>query len=464
MINTRTLPAIFALLLLTLGCAVSCPAQNPPAPKLAVSAKTNAQDSFTSLDGRFRIALPAEISGLSAPSMETPVGRVTGTMFSWRVASGMYTVTFFDHPEQLEANSKSVFDKMHAPVRVNLKAADTEGKLRERDLKVTGHPGRELRFDTSKALIVIRHYLEGRRMYQVTAATVRDIQPNEAETANALRKQEIEVLKILDSFELITPAQVAEVRAKEALQATPDSLPQTPVVAKLKSDAQDEGLTGKIKTVVTETEDLSGTWSVQGRKPASIEHYNEQGNLVKREFYDSRGNLADISAYGYLDGQRARKTKSIEGGYNPSGMPAGMLAGPPSGKPARKYDERYSYKFTHKYDDEGRLAEETWYGNSGDLWLRYVYKYKGSELEKLVYSANGSLNQRYVSTLDARGNEVEETIYNVAGNTVRSRVKYSYEFDAQGNWTKRTSQRQEVAKGEADFKPGYTTYRTITYY
>jgi hypothetical protein len=459
MITSRTLPAIFALLSLTLSYTVSGSAQNQRAANVSPSAKTITQDSFTSLDGRFRIALPAEISGLGSPSIETPAGRVTGTMFRWRVEHGMYTVTFFDHPEQLEANSKSVFDKMHAPMRENLKVADTDGKLGERDLKVTGHPGRELRFDTSKALIVVRHYLEGRRMYQVTASVVRDIQPNETGTANALRKQEVDVLKILDSFELIAPAEVAEVRAKETLQATPDPLPQTPIVARPKSDAQDEGLTGKIKTVVTETEDRSGTWQVQGRKPASIEHFNKQGNLVKRESYDYRGNLSDIAVYGYLDGQRAMKSESIEREYNPPPM----RIAPPAGQSPQKYDQRYSYKFTHKYDDGGRLTEKIWYGNSGDLWLRYVYKYRESEVEELVYSANGSLNQRYVSTLDNRGNEVEQTNYNVAGNSVRSRVKYSYEFDAQGNWTKRTSQRQDVAKGEDDYKPGYITHRTITY-
>lgn len=464
MIKFLTPLAKCILLALLTGSTVFCRAQqNPPATGGAPPAKavTQNQELFTSLDGRFRIALPAQVSGFSSPSVDTPAGQIKGTAFNWRTGLGAYTVTFFDRPGQSEANSKFVFDAIRDQAQVKLKAANEAGKFSERDVSIGGHPGRELRLNSDKILVVVRIYLDGQRMYQVTAFAARDIQFGEAETAAAVRKQDAEMLKVLDSFQLITPAEVATVRAQQARQATPEPLPQTPLTAKRKSDAQDEGLTGKIKMVVSEVEDLSETWEVQGRKPSATDYYNEAGYLVKSESYDYRGNLSDIEVYGYLDGQRAMKSKSIEREYNPPPM-----AAPPAvaSKPQSQYDQRYSYKFDYKYDDAGHLSEKIYYGNSGKVWLRYVYKRKGSELEELVYAADGSLNQRYVSTLDGRGNEVQQTIYNVRDNSVGSRWKYAYEFDAQGNWTRRTAQRQDVTEGEKDYTPADIVYRTITYY
>jgi hypothetical protein len=175
-------------------------------------------------------------------------------------------------------------------------------------------------------------------------------------------------------------------------------------------------LHGRVKTVIRESEDLSGTWSVQGRKPSGTDYYSGRGNLTKVEFCDYKGNLSEITVYGYLDGARVSRRKSIEREYNPPPM---IIASPP-GATRPKFDPRYSNKFTFQYDDRKRLIEKAWYLNNGELTIRYVYKYSGNRREEFVYTSDGSLNQHYLSILDPKGNEIEETSFKTRDGSVEA--------------------------------------------
>jgi YD repeat-containing protein len=279
--------------------------------------------------------------------------------------------------------------------------------------------------------------------------------------AAAHAKAQESAVKALDSFRLLTQADVEAAKQKKIDEATPEPLPQAPAVRRPKSDAEDEGLKGRVKIVVTETQDLSGTWAVGGRKPSATDYYDEGGQLTKRVLYDYKGNLSEVALYGYLDGERVRNGKSVSYEYDPPPM---MMPAAPAGQPAPKRDPRYSWKFKYKYDERGRLVEEDWYSNDGKLWLRYVYKYEGDKKEELVYSEDGSLNQHYLYTLDGKGNEVEEIDYDVRGGSVSERQSFSYELDPKGNWTKKTTSKWVTKDGREQLAPEYVTYRTITYY
>lgn len=443
----KLLARIAILLALCLNSTVAGFAQGFRVEGQSPTATTGAE-TFTSLEGRFSVALPQQISGYRPQSANTPEGRIEGSLFNWKTTDGSFIVGYVDRPEVVEPMGKRALDILRDSA-----LAVGQGKARlisEKDISLDGHPGRELKVGLSDGFTIIRMYLVGKRIYQaiVSIQTV-----DQAREPNAI--------KILDSFKLLSQSEVDAEWKKKIARATPSPLPQEPVSKRPKSDAEDDGLKGKVKTVFTETEDLSGTWSVGGRKPSSMDYYNEQGNLTKRESYDYRGNPSDIRVYGYLDGDRASHYKSIDYEYNPPPM---MAPAPAPGKSKPKYDPRYSYKFKYKYDDSGRLIEEAWYGNSGELWLRYVYKYEGKQKEQLVYSKDGSLNQKYSSTLDDKGNEIEEIIYDTKDNSVREKYSYSYEFDARGNWIKRTTSKWTTKDGKSQFEPYSMTYRTITYY
>src|SRR4051812_33726568 len=93
--------------------------------------------------------------------------------------------------------------------------------------------------------------------------------------------------------------------ARKIAESTPDALPQSPVAAKLKSDAADKNLKGKVKSVVEYTEQPVGS----GRKFFAQEYYNESGNLIKSVDFAPDGFPRSVLVWGYLDGNRVNLSK-----------------------------------------------------------------------------------------------------------------------------------------------------------
>ena len=412
-----------------------------------------AAGTFVSLEAKFSIALPQSLHGFRSLTMDTILGRATGDSYSWTMKEGAFTAGYVDASQAWDDQETS--KKVFASIRDGLVAwADSKnGKLiTERQIEFDKRPAMELKIEFPDALLFQRFYLIQRRLYQVVLVL-----------RTEQRADEALAVKVLDSFKVLSDADVSAALKAKAAVAEPSPLPQEPVAPRIRSDAEDEGLHGNVKTVFQESQDLSGTWSVQGRKPSSMEYYNERGNLTKRESYDYKGNLSDITVYGYLDGAIVSRRKSIEHEYNPPPM---MIASP-SGEARPKSDPRYSNKFTFQYDDQKRLIEKSWLMNNGQPSIRYVYKYSGNpanQREELVYSADGSLNQRYLSILDDKGNEVEQTSFETRDGSVGGKYSYVYEFDAQGNWIKRTTSKWTTKDGKSSYAPAYVDYRTISYY
>lgn len=434
----------------SVGFASLCSAQGfsvtGDAPPPSAQKGSDEAGAFVSLQGRFTITLPKQVSAYRGIATNMPEGRIEGDAFSWRTAEGVFEVSYMDLPAALA--TKAVFDRG----RDNKLLLNRKAKLAgERNISLAGNAGRETRFETPEGIQIVRTYLAGNRLYEVSVTM-----------ADSLKSKEASAVRVLDSFRLLSQAEVAAARKKEADEAAPSPLPQDNPAPKPKSDAEDEGLKGRVKTVFKETQDLSGTWYVSGRKPSSVDYYDERGQFTRREFYDYKGNLSQVAVYGHVGGERVRSDKMVEHEYNPP--PVMVAAGPPTVGERPKSDPRYTYRFRYKYDDKGRLVEEAWHHSGGRLWLRYVYKFEGDKKEELVYSEDGSLNQRYVSMLDSKGNEIEQISYDVKTGSIESRYSYAYEFDSQGNWTKRTTSKWITKDGKEQFAPYYVTYRTITYY
>lgn len=405
--------------------------------------------TFVSLQGRFSIALPQQQHSFGPLVVETSSGTARGDAYGWNMKEASFSTGYVDALEVLEQpeTSKQFFDGLRAGLAAW--AESKNGKLiSERTLERKEHPTLELKLEFPDALMLRRFYLVSRRVYQISFL----LRP-------AQRPHETLAFKVLDSFKILTEDQVNAALQQNAAEAEPSPLPQEPVIHRVRSDAEDEGLRGKVKTVFTESEDLSGTWSVQGRKPNSMEYYNSLGNLTKRKFYDYKGNLFEITVYGYLDVGRVSRSRRIEREYNP---PAIMMASPAGATP--KSDPRYSNKFTFRYDEQKRLTEKSWFMNNSELQIRYVYKYSGNQREELVYSADGSLNQRYLAILDDKGTEVEQTSFETRSGAIRDKYSYRYKFDAQGNWIEQTTSKQMTKDGKSQYVPSYIYYRTIVYY
>ena len=420
------------------------------APPQSVEKRADESQAFVSLQGRFSISLPKQVSSYSGIGTNLPEGRIEGDSFSWKTAEGLFEVTYMDLPAPLA--TKAVFDRG----RENKLLLNRQTRLAgEREISLAGSAGRETRFELPEGIQIVRTYLVGSRLYEASVYL-----------PNSLKPKEGAAVRVLDTLKLLSQAEVAAARKKEADEASPGPLPQDKPAPKPKSDAEDEGLKGRVKTVFEESQDLSGTAVVGGRKPSAMEHYDQKGQLTRRELYDYKGNLWQIAVYGYVDGERVRSEETIRHEYDPPPM---IAIGPPAdraeAKPTPKPDPRYSSRYRYKYDDKGRQVEEVMYWNDGRLGAHTVINYRAGQLETLIYHAGGELVSKSVKTLDARGNVVETSYYDLKTDSVESRYSYVYDsFDAKGNWVKKTTSRWVTKEGKSFFEPSYVTYRTITYH
>lgn len=410
------------------------------------------EEQFASLEGRFTIALPKSIQGFGALSPKQTGSSATGQQYTWKFAEGEVVSFFLDFPDstltgsaanlaQLTTNSKNLV----------IQEFPTAKLVSESQSMANGIPSSYFMYDFgANGFLAVQLFLDKKRLYRFNAV-FKD------------SKTEKYLTPVFASFSLITQSEVdAELnRRYEAMKPLP--LPQTPVVARLTSDANDEGLKGKVKKVVEESEDRSGTWGVQGRKTSSVEYYDQNGALTQRDSYDSQAKPFEVTVYGYLDGKRVSSSKidsDNETSFSALAPPSPAIQGPP-----RKSDPRYEYSFEYKYE-KGKLAERQMLYSNGRKGMRYVYKHSPNLVEELVYTEEGKLNQRYLSILDADGNETERTDFGVVNFEIYGdrKYKFSYEFDALGNWIKKETSKEVKENGVTTWQPAHVTYRTIVYY
>lgn len=458
---------ILMLACCTLGLAVATAAQAPPPPAVtvirtaptankngwpSVRSLTSAQE-FISLEGRFRIALPKDVQGYAALSPKQTGTTASGHQFTWKFAEGEVVLVFLDFPDsQLTGSSAEL-----AQITTNIKNSNTKRfpnstLVYENQTELNGIPSSSLVYDLgeNEGLATTHLYLSGKRLYRFLTAF-------KDKAAPAILNP------VFNTFRLISQSEVDAELQKIYDAMKPPALPQSPRVIRATSDAQDDNLKGKVRKIVEESEDRSGMWSVQGRKLDSVIYFDDNGALTQRDSYDSQGKPLQITVYGYLDGKRVSNSKIARYEYDPPPMMAPLGAKEP--KPARVSDPRYEYSFEYKYVN-GKLIERQMIFNNGKKGMRYVYRHSPGQLEELVYTEEGKLNQRYLSVLDANGNEIERTSFGVVNFEIYGdrKYKYNYEFDAAGNWTKRFTSNEVTVDGAKTFRPYSVDFRTITYY
>ncbi len=409
-------------------------------------------EKFSSADGRFIISLPAQISGYTGLTPKNLGVNASGDSYDWRVQEATLNISYFDYQDKISVRIEQERARFFADLRdASIKAYNAK-LISETPLKLGEHTGLQIYFELPNGERATRRFfLIGNRQYVLTAIFKPEI--NEAEKL---------VSQAFDSFKLISQTDIDESIKRKIAEAEPKPLPQEPAVAKLKTDAEDEGLKGKVKKIVSESEDLSGTWSKQGRKMSSIEYFNEKGNVVRRESFDYKGNPFQISVWGYIDGSRVSNSAMIRYEYNPPPMAIPNSSGSVE-KP--KLDSRYEYKHEYKYED-GKLVERRLYYNSGKPGNQIIYKYADNKIEKLIYTSDGELNQKYLVALDKKGNEIEQISFDLSKQKLYGdrTYSYTYEFDAKENWTKRITSTWITENGKSFYKPSSVSYRTITYF
>ena len=185
--------ALAATVLLSLtGCAnaqdrVKC-GELPPIPDSPASSIP--AQTFSSSEGGFKIGLPPRAAE-KPESYDGPKGRIETTSYRWFVLNhGQYQVSYLDSDRILEnaADNDRIFDNLR-DLLLSKGPGHLEGDL---ELKLAGHPGREIKIKDKSGINIQRFYLVGQRMYTVSAFV-----PSKLECALD------SVIKVLDSFELV---------------------------------------------------------------------------------------------------------------------------------------------------------------------------------------------------------------------------------------------------------------------
>jgi hypothetical protein len=252
--------------------------------------------TFVSSFGRFSIALPnpTRFGPLTIP---TPLGNARGNLFQWETKEATFGVGYGDAAQPLDGPvaTKQLFDG--AAERFNKIASANSGNVGSvKQITLDKYQGIEQRVALFTGSVIQRTYIASRRVYEIVAVM-----------KNSQQAYESVALGVLDSFKVLSEADVKTKEGQETPKAEPSPSPQTLVTQGARSDATDERLCGPVKTVVRET--------LSGKGPAEDlqrDTYNKGGNLINSEWYDRRGNLTTRTVYEYIDGTRVSTTISVE--------------------------------------------------------------------------------------------------------------------------------------------------------
>ncbi len=256
-------------------------------------------------------------------------------------------------------------------------------------------------------------------------------------------------------------------------------------------------LQGRVKCVYYEVADLwpgTGRWIEEQRRPLKTILFNESGYVTKELLYDLDGSLLQVGSTEY-DG-KGNKTKMLF--QNPRGM---LLS-----SRVYKYDEGgrllecvsteargpiTKQRCSPLYDDAGNRLEETWCYEDGTPSRKYFYEYHptGQIARQLMYkyAEDGSIEEKWDSFFDTRGNIVQTVCFDDQGQTIAgpttyrynddgveiegatfslkgdlySTTSYFYDFNTQRNWIKRL---EIFRTTESHFETRVVTYRALEYF
>lgn len=256
-------------------------------------------------------------------------------------------------------------------------------------------------------------------------------------------------------------------------------------------------LKGRVRSVHSEVASLAynaGQWQEENRRPLKTIVFNQDGYAVKELIYDLHGGVAQVGSTKY--DAYGNETEVVF--QNSSG---GLLSSlvcqcDETGKllecvSTHAYDSISRQKCKPLYDRAGKKIEEEWLSEDGRPSRKYVYRYRltGQVVQRLLYkyAGDGSLEEKWSTIYDEKGNIVETACFDEQGHTIAgptwykynddgdeieaatrglrgdlySIAWYSYDLDAQRNWIKRLEMFKTTKSG---FETRVITYRTLEYY
>jgi hypothetical protein len=191
--------------------------------------------------------------------------------------------------------------------------------------------------------------------------------------------------------------------------------------------------------------------------------YDEQDRPVEGRVCDATGRLMMRIVRTYDDQGHVRADKLI---------PEDMQSNVPEelGKKLNDAQKKAVAKFignafasgesTYKYDVQGRVVEKQLFGGvSGDAITKISYNDHGDVSDEITVSAPSAASSTEFR-IDEAGN-MFPAAQSKASEPSQGEVRYTCEYDAHGNWTKKMV---SVRPGQGEFKTSMVIDRTLRYY
>lgn len=463
-------------------------------------------EQFRTVFGAFAVNLPEKYSEFIFASFEIANYKFPARLYRWNSERDIFTIVTGEGANDLE---KPEFTKLFLDdLRRQYVAAPLKPIIDEGPWSYEGHPGWQIVARQNAAVVNVRFFVIGYRFYSIGVAVNDNLGISETRQ------------NILDSFHLLSSAEIAAEKERLIESFAPPPLPQQPAIKRPFSDAQEENLRGNVKRVFVEVASYFGRPQPSTRRPSKREDFDQSGYLISKIEYSDFMPYKAFS-FGYANGSRAYLVS-----IRPVLLEQRVLTGPKTPQAPELY------KVEHKYGKTGLLEELKTSGENGKFQQIYSYQEKESRREiafseKNRYTNGMSFQWKTVIELDKHGDPATETRTDyfdvpsgkltstekqvdphavvsdaIRGETIispngtarppsvaeiarnpnltqrvfrpadtaaprsrgESKFTYSYEYDAQGNWTKRVQYLMKKSDKSNTAVPMNVTYRTITYY
>jgi hypothetical protein len=292
-----------------------------------------------------------------------------------------------------------------------------------------------------------------------------------------------------------------------------------PSSARKKSDREQDGLRGSVRSVRVESASVSriaGLFTRERRRLIRIADYDIDGNKIKQINYNSGGrdkqteiyshdsegrktewvvkqeDVVIRTVYRYYDSQ-VEAVEQVMGGSTIIRKYRNTFDASGNQTEASYSDDRgtyikahYTYNFddqgcittvatsntdgyvyhkiVYRYDSDGNIIMEAAHRSDGTLYKKSVFSYSsnGRVRKDYTYKEDGSLEIKLVSTYNDRGDVIEVICYGADGKHKGGKTVRKYEYDSMDNWIKQTTESLDALTGE--ITATWIEYRDISYY
>jgi YD repeat-containing protein len=205
-----------------------------------------------------------------------------------------------------------------------------------------------------------------------------------------------------------------------------------------------------------------------------LRKYDEKGNQVELNDYDSEGALVEKAVMGRKDLSDSAKLSlynwNTVSRYNDQGDLIEKVIYKHNARSFLETMEAYApngeltHTFILKWDTNGnRIEQSRRNANGGLVWLTASeFDTDGNEIKQMSYDENNVVEDGFAQKFNERL-QVIERLYYGENSKVEARWRHEYTYDKVGNYISRTISKQVEKFGKNVFEPRHVAYRTITY-